>query len=284
MYKKDIVRVAVIAACLVIAPAFTAAQPPPEAWRSWGAASGMNDLVFALTTWDSDGPGESSAQLVAGGMFYRAGGVTVSGIARWDGAAWQPFGVGMNNNVYSLTTWDVDGDGPMPAQLVAGGTFTSAGGVAANRITRWDGTTWQPFGTGMNGAVQALTTWDPDGDGPLLNQLVAGGFFSTAGGMTVNGIALWDGSSWQALGTGVVGDGSPNVYDLTSWDPDGSGPQPALLVAGGFFTMAGGVTVNGIAAWDGWGWQSIGGGFGAGWRSGALALSTWDPDSGALTR
>ena len=35
----------------------------------------------------------------------------------------------------------------------------------------------------------ALTTWDPDGNGPLPAQLVAGGAFTTAGGVTVNGIA-----------------------------------------------------------------------------------------------
>jgi len=33
--------------------------------------------------------------------------------------------------------------------------------------------------------------------------LYVGGFFPTAGGITVNSIAKWDGSSWSALGSGV---------------------------------------------------------------------------------
>ena len=32
-----------------------------------------------------------------------------------------------------------------------GGTFTDAGGTAANTIARWDGATWEPLGAGMTG-------------------------------------------------------------------------------------------------------------------------------------
>ncbi|MBM4107455.1 MAG: hypothetical protein FJ255_01360 [Phycisphaerae bacterium] len=51
--------------------------------------------------------------------------------------------------------------------LVAGGAFTSAGGVAARRIGRWDGDKWSPLGSGMSGSVTALAV---------------GGDFTTAGG------------------------------------------------------------------------------------------------------
>jgi len=243
------------------------------AWQPLG--SGMNNGVVDVTTWDPDGDGPLPAHLVVGGSFTTAGGVTVNGIARWDGSAWQPFDSGMaGGNVAALTTWDPDGDGPLPAELVAGGEFITAGGVAAPRIARWDGSSWQPFGGSLNGGVYALTTWDPDGDGPLPAQLVAGGVFTTAGGVTMNFIARWDGSAWQALSNGV----NNWVGALTSWDPDGDGPLPAQLVAGGFFTTAGGVTVNSIARWDGAAWQSFGSGLSSDAAPDVRALATWDPD------
>ena len=40
--------------------------------------------------------------------------------------------------------------------LYAGGGFTTAGGVAANRIAKWNGSAWSALGSGMNGAVYAL--------------------------------------------------------------------------------------------------------------------------------
>jgi len=121
---------------------------------------------------------------------------------------------GIDGQVYAATTWDPDGSGPAGPQLVVGGFFRSAGGVAANGIARWDGTTWQPFATGVAGgfpAVRALAVL-PSSFGALANQIIVGGQFRTAGGVTVNGLARWTGSSWQT----VPGWTNPsnNVYAL----------------------------------------------------------------------
>ena len=48
------------------------------------------------------------------------------------------------------------------------------------------------------------------------------------------------------LGEGVPGV-SGSVKAMTTWDPDGPGGQPELLVVGGFFTVAGDVIANNIA-------------------------------------
>ncbi|UCC22520.1 MAG: hypothetical protein JSW23_00135, partial [Planctomycetota bacterium] len=62
-------------------------------------------------------------------------------------------------------------------------------------------------------------------------------------------------------GEGVPGvDGT--VRTLTTWDPDGNGPQQELLIVGGEFTIAGDVIANNIAAWDGDSWQPLGSGMG----------------------
>src|SRR5438552_17357220 len=39
------------------------------------------------------------------------------------------------------------------------------------------------------------------------------------------------------------------VAVTTMWDPDGVGPQTPVLVVGGFFSMAGGAHINGIATY-----------------------------------
>jgi hypothetical protein len=57
--------------------------------------------------------------------------------------------------------------------LWAGGWFTAAGGVAANRIARWDGASWTALGSGMDDGVFALLVFD-HGTGPAL---FAGGDF-----------------------------------------------------------------------------------------------------------
>ncbi|HQL55223.1 MAG TPA: hypothetical protein PLQ87_10995, partial [Phycisphaerae bacterium] len=58
---------------------------------------------------------------------------------------WVPLGSGMGGSapfVYALTVYNND--------LIAGGLFTTAGGVACNRIARWNGSVWQALGSGMN--------------------------------------------------------------------------------------------------------------------------------------
>jgi len=238
------------------------------AWRSFG--TGVNGSVEAVAAWDPDGPGPLPAHVVAGGSFTAAGFATASHVALWDGSAWQPLGLGFDGDVHALATWDPDGDGPLSAQVVAGGSFSRSAGMEISNIARWDGSVWQPLGTGIPGVVWALETWDPDGDGPLPEQLVAGGNFVTAGGITVNSIASWNGTAWQPLGSGLGGN-FPYVFALTTWDPDGAGPLAKQLIAGGWFSTAGGTPAVGIARWDGAAWWSM--------RSGSIhALAAWDPD------
>ncbi len=248
---------------------------------SWSALSGpsgtgMDNHVYALTVYD-DGSG---AALYAGGGFVTAGGVSVNHVARWDGSMWStlsgPSGTGTNSWVLALAPFD-DGGGEA---LFAGGFFTTAGGVTVNRVAKWDGVGWSaltgPLGTGVNGGgndVRVLTVYD-DGDGAAL---YAGGGFATAGGVSVNRIAKWDGTGWSAL-SGPAGTGVNNtVWALTVWD-DGGG---SALYAGGSFTTAGGVTVNRVAKWDGSGWSALSGPAGTGMDSTVLALAVWDGGGGA---
>ena len=86
--------------------------------------------------------------------------------------------------------------------LYVGGDFTTAGGNPASRIAKWNGSSWSALGSGMNGSnpgfapVTALAVSGSD--------LYAAGGFTNAGGVEANRIAKWNGSSWSALGSGVI--------------------------------------------------------------------------------
>ena len=87
---------------------------------------------------------------------------------------------------------------------------------------------WVTLGSGMNGEVRALAV--------SRTNLYAGGTFTTAGGVTVNSIAQWDGHAWSALGSGIAGASYVNALAMSGTN----------LYAGGYFGVAGGV-----ARWDG---------------------------------
>ena len=116
-------------------------------------------------------------------------------------------------------------------------------------------TSWAAFGPGAgvggapNDAVQAIATWDPDGNGPMPERTVVGGTFTTAGGVPANNIAAWDPAmgTWSALGSGCNA-----VVRALAVLPNGD------LVAAGTFTQAGGVTAINIARWNGSQWSAMG--------------------------
>ena len=213
---------------------------------NWSSLGGdFAGYVSSLVVFD-DGSGPA---LYAGGTFSTSGGTSGHRVARWNGTSWASLGGPgsvMNGGIYALAAFD-DGSGPA---LYAGGNFTTAGGVSAPHLARWNGTGWSAVGgSGMSGNVHALGVYD-DGSGPAL---YAGGSFPTAGGVAVGGIAKWDGASWSALGSGISGSGA-RVLAFEVFD-DGSGPA---LYAGGTFTGIDGIPAGRIARWDGTSWSALG--------------------------
>ncbi|MBI5442502.1 MAG: hypothetical protein HY900_14965 [Deltaproteobacteria bacterium] len=105
---------------------------------------------------------------------------------------------------------------------------------------------WKPgFGLrGLNGPCYAAVI---DGGG----NLYVGGRFQYAGGVLVNNVAKWDGTSWSSLGSGMQS--WETVYALAL---DSSGN----LYVGGTFSTAGGVPASSIAKWDGRSWSALGSG------------------------
>jgi hypothetical protein len=91
--------------------------------------------------------------------------------------------------------------------------------------------------------------------------LYAGGTFVSAGGVTVNRIAKWNGTAWSALGTGV--DNRVNALARSG----------SYLYAGGLFTTAGGSGASSVARWNGNAWSPLGSGTNSVVRALATAAS-----------
>jgi hypothetical protein len=249
-------------------------------WSNVGG--GTNEIVYAFTVFDEDAGGPNPPVLYAGGEFTTAGGVPANFVARWNGSSWSALGAGVSGGitfVSALRFYDADGSGLNPPALFVGGEFTSAGGVSANNIARWNlsNGTWSALGSGTSGFVDEIAVFDEDGAGPNLPMLFAVGAFSSAGGVTVNGIGRWNGTSWSALGTGL----NCPAFSSAVFDEDGAGASPPALFACGCFTAAGGMAANHIARWNGSSWSSLGSGL-TGASVQALTLTTYDADgSGA---
>src|SRR5439155_6132828 len=136
-----------------------------------------------------------------------------------------------------------------------GGAFSTAGGIPANNIAKWNGVTWSalsgPFGNGTTNTVEALAVYD-DGGGPAL---YVGGEFAQAGGVSARYIAKWNGATWSAVSS-PSNELNAGVLTLTVYD-DGSGPA---LYAGGYFWAAGPIALNNVAKLIGTTWSPLGSG------------------------
>lgn len=192
-----------------------------------------------------------------GGQFTHIDDVEVNGIARWDGNSWSALdrGVGsldLDNNFSTANTevYEIVFDG---ATLYAGGVFTVAGdALDANGVAAWNGTSWSALGAGLKSDGGFITSGDVRALAVLGGQLYAGGLFASADNKPANNIAVWNGTTWNAIGAGVSKEfaTSPVVLDLL--------PVGNTLYVGGNFTRAGGQVISGLARVQGTTWSAAG--------------------------
>jgi hypothetical protein len=202
----------------------------PSAGFELGRFGDVNDLAI-----------DNRGILYIGGMFYKAGGMNIPDIAKWDGSAWSALGSGLRGRTRALA---IDKN----ANLYAAGWFDSAGGIPARNIAKWNGSAWSALGNGIYGEISALAI---DGKGILY----AAGRFDTAGGIPARNIAKWDGGAWSALGSGIS-EASDIGVGISSLKVDNNNN----LYAAGFFDTAGGIPASNIAKWDGSAWSALGSG------------------------
>lgn len=216
------------------------------AWNSLGIAD-ENGVSGQVNTIAFDGD-----DVYVGGRFDRAGSLTVNNVARWDGTAWHE----MSGGVDAYDEWELPTPGEVNAIAVDGENVYVAGRfdtvrvnntvMPVNNIVLWNGSEWRRMENGLQG--------DGSGQPPDLgtvytlvigfNGLYAGGDFVRSGSTTLNGLARWDGLSWNAVGGGLEATtGRVEVYALAVNGPD--------LYVGGNFSRAGGVEARNIAVWTG---------------------------------
>ncbi len=216
-------------------------DPSDGSWHAMGTGAGASGNVWTLT----EGPDGS---IYAGGDFSAMGGVAnTKCIARWDGSAWQAMGTGgvaATTQVRALK-WNA-----ASTYLYVGGNFTDIGGSGADYLARWNGSAWSVVGAAanLNGNVYALERVP----GNTLGMYVGGAFTNAAAIANADYIALWSGSAYSALSTGMNSDVQTMIVA-----PSG------LLYIGGAFTLAGGVTVAYNAVWNGTGFTPLGTGMNA---------------------
>ncbi len=196
-------------------------------WTALG--TGLNGSVNALKV--------SGGSLYAGGEFTQAGSVNADKVARWDGSSWSALGSGIGGTSPYLGGPSVLGLEVSGSDLYACGSFTTAGGVTANNIARWDGGAWSSLGSGTDAVVNTITMFG--------SELYTGGAFATAGGVSTPYIAKWNGSTWSAVGGGTNG----RVFAFAV--------SGSTLYVGGNFSQANGVTSAYLAKWDGNNWSAF---------------------------
>lgn len=203
-------------------------------------------------------PGGVGNYLIAGGSMIEAGGAPASAIAMWDIEleTWQILGE-LETDIPLVRDLEIIPNPASPAgyDVYAAGNFHSIGGVAAERIARWDGAAWHTVGAGYTGDPSYTIVTDlariPDGQGgfDLVAVGATGDLNSGAFGPIAGGVARWDGANWSALGNGLPS-GLEGVIVLNS----GSG---TTIIATGLFDIAGYDGEHRIARWDSGNWAPL---------------------------
>lgn len=171
-------------------------------------------------------------------------------VYEWDGSNLNKVGEGVyltnavtgfsqTANIYALQAYN--------GNLIASGEFDRVGTRDISGVMQWDGTKWDSLSSGLSGNIAGTAPIMYPHDMCLFgNDLIVAGNFLKAGGITVNGIARWDGNQWFSLGAGFNG----VVYGVCEFNGE--------LYAGGDFTMSGTTPLTYIAKWDGNSWVDPG--------------------------
>ncbi|MDO7850391.1 hypothetical protein [Hymenobacter convexus] len=236
-----------------------------------------------------------NGDVYVGGDFDRAGRVSASCLARWDGRRWSAVGdfrhledsISLQRDAQAARRWEqthrfnAEDDqqenryplAPPPRRVVralavaadgtlyAGGTFQYAASAypadtVASSVARWNGRVWTVPGQGVPGTVNALVA-------AVDGRVYAGGdlWDGQPAELDVRGrVACWDGTTWLTIGT------SHNYYG-SEIGQGIYGEVQALAVAPGGEVYAAGDSRNSIdkgqpagnvARWNGHAWQLLG--------------------------
>jgi hypothetical protein len=163
-------------------------------WAELGTgtnALNANGLIYTIAI-------DNAGNVYAAGVFSNSNGLFY--IAKWNGTNWTQMGTGFyvapNNVGFYTITLVTDSWG----NVFAAGPFISPDGY--DYVAKWNGSSWAEVGTGSNamnanGRIISVAIDKNSGN------MYAGGLFGdlTSG---YKYVAMWDGTSWSQLGTGLA--------------------------------------------------------------------------------
>lgn len=213
-------------------------------------ASGLADIIKAVTV-------SNDNKIYIGGYIYLIGknGASHFGIFDQSTNQWQiPTDTTdkVNSYIYALSYLNDNA-------IYAGGTFTLASNTAVNYIAKWNGTGWEPLQSGanpgLNGAVNTILAKSD-------TEIYVGGSFTAnkAGTVILNNVAKFNGTEWEALGSGTNVGTNNTVYALAYTT---LGDESYLYVGGAFTSVANTLNIPYIAKYkfNGSSWESLGNNF-----------------------
>jgi hypothetical protein len=248
-YLPQVTALAVSGSDLYVGGAFTQAGNVSAAHVARWNGSNWSALGDGLERFFGDIPvaalAASGSGLIVGGTFVSASGVNANHLARWDGNSWSELAGGAGGKVNALAA--------SAGHVLVGGSFTFTNALASTGLARWNGVNWAVVsaggGLGLAGSQTCAGACTGDDVAALAvsgGRVYAAGGFLSAGGVRTANVARWDGTNWNPLGGGIVG----QVFALAVNGGD--------LFAGGRFTSAGGVDATNVARWNGSTWSPLG--------------------------
>lgn len=196
-------------------------------WSIIGNANGYS--IFDL---DFDAGGN----LYAVGNFPTMNGITVNGIAKYNGTTWSALGSGAAN---------VTSDYPFAVKVIGnsvyvGGNMTNVGGYIANGFAKWNGSTWSipnTAGYAIGGSVSMTA---------INNDLYLSANSSYQGGLWQTAVFKYNGSAFTRLGNYFD---SP-INDITNYNNN--------IYIGGTFMNCGSTPITKVGKWNGISWSNEG--------------------------
>lgn len=203
-------KIALIVAMLLFLPSISKAQ----GWDSVGG--GLDDNVYDMIKYDGE--------LFLGGRFLHK-------VKSWDGNSWASHD-GLYGIAFPLSFSTLNDT------LYTGGDFPYSG--SESKVYRLENGTWEQVGGTFDdpswSSTKKLINFD--------SIIVSGGRYSSIGGVPMDNVAYWNGTTWNAMGNGF----NDMVLNF--------GIYHDTLYATGNFTASGSDTlVRSIARWSGTTWE-----------------------------
>lgn len=234
-----------------------------ETWMPLGVTT-----AGAIAVHDPDGEGPSAASI-----YVNSSCCTAERFRRWNGQEWVSASLGWPSSqqasVAYMTSFDPDGEGARPPQLVAVGEFyndllfgpfytfavMSESGWTLPINNPYDATVYSP--SGWHYGLRRVLPFDPDGPGPRRTELHGMGPVNAFGAPTyLNSVGpSWNGDSIVPMSGLFYG---PPVWGFIRFDADGTGPESTRLYAHGSFSFVEGQEAAGLAVWQDGRWHGLG--------------------------